>query len=88
MTQFGFTYREATACEVMWDRGCKAWPGFVDSNTKAKCFACGCAVCTGCSRIRDYLRYGRRRLCMKCIEERAEDMKRYRAKKGHVGRTK
>lgn len=36
---------------------------------KCECFRCGNAVCSRCSAIRDYLIYGRVRLCHNCIAE-------------------
>lgn len=43
----------------------------------AKCFRCGGHVCSDffCSRIIKYYNYGRKRLCIDCIEEYIEDSK-------------
>ena len=38
-------------------------------SAKCKCFRCGLAVCSRCSTIRDYLTYGKQRLCHNCITE-------------------
>jgi hypothetical protein len=50
--------------------GCKAPPSG-PCYTYAKCFACGLFVCTspGCSKLVDYYKYGKRRLCNSCQED-------------------
>jgi hypothetical protein len=55
-------------CDVV-NGGCLAPPGFTDSHTRATCFACGLPVCTECSRVRRWYRYGRRRICRSCETE-------------------
>ena len=54
-------------CAVVWDESCKA-PANLDPPERARCtcFACGLPVCSACSRIRDYLWYGRKRICKTC----------------------
>lgn len=58
-------------CNVV-GAGCDAPPAFADSHARATCFACGLAVCSNanCSRLVTWHRYGRRRVCLRCIEDR------------------
>ena len=49
--------------------GCKAPPNCDPvQETRASCFSCGLPVCTdeGCSKVRSYMSYGRRRICADC----------------------
>lgn len=43
-------------------------------GTLCMCYACGMPACKKCSSIINYLRYGRRRVCNKCQEEREEEL--------------
>jgi hypothetical protein len=56
-------------CSVVADETCKS-PANLEpqQNVRAECFACGQPVCTSpsCSRVRDYLGYGRKRICTDC----------------------
>lgn len=52
---------------------CKTADPGCHGTTRAKCFYCGEHVCTnpGCSRVMPYRRYGRKRLCLDCVEMEA-----------------
>ncbi len=66
------------ACEVSNDNclapagyqvgslGCAVNPS---AHARLTCFACGCAVCSRCSRKINYLWYGRQTVCDRCREE-------------------
>lgn len=41
-------------------------PSREDRSTSCECFACGQYVCISCSNVRNYLEYGRKRLCDDC----------------------
>jgi hypothetical protein len=45
-------------------------------SAKGECFSCGEKVCTACSSIRKYYKYGKVRLCNKCQIEYDENDKR------------
>lgn len=66
--QYGYTYRDYRSCNVVWAHGCEAPPSTFES-TRCTCFKCGLPACKKCSRIQKYLRFGRRRICMNCVEE-------------------
>ena len=44
--------------------------------TKARCFACGNAACSGCSKRMAHYRHKRVRVCNDCQEEKRKDEKR------------
>lgn len=60
-------------CAVVGSTGCQSPAGTSYYVRLAECFKCGDAVCTDyyCSRRVLYHRYGRKRLCVTCIEELA-----------------
>ena len=37
-------------------------------NLRTKCFACGLTVCKECSKIIKWYLYGKRRICLNCID--------------------
>lgn len=71
--QTGYTFCPQRSCHVV-NEGCAAPPALVrePGSRIAECFRCGNDVCKQCSRVRDYLNYGRRRLCAHCIEDRSK----------------
>ena len=52
---------------------------------RCKCFACGLPVCSNCSKIVKYKRYGKRRLCDTCIEENEREEKQEQEGKTRLG---
>jgi hypothetical protein len=57
-------------CDVILNtKACVAPPGSRETSIRSVCFACGKHACTSCSKIRDYLTYGKRRICNDCIED-------------------
>lgn len=59
------------SCDIVASIECKAAPGG-GRHTRARCFHCGNAVCTGCSRLRTnrYKDMGfprRVRVCANCL---------------------
>jgi len=62
----------AEPCSVVLDIDCCAIPQ-MDEKTKARCYACGEAVCTNCSTVRIYYDHKPHRICARCEEERFED---------------
>lgn len=63
-------FRPYDSCVVVAE-GCTRPPALVP-KTRAKmaeCFRCGNTVCANCSRRRQYLWYGRKRLCLLCTDE-------------------
>lgn len=69
--------QEPRSCDVV-DAGCEAPPGLagLTKGCRCTCFKCGNPVCKNCSRIRPYLRFGRRRICLNCVEELERDQRR------------
>lgn len=66
---------ERPVCCVV-ERYCLAPANLQDDCRPARicvCFSCGLDVCRECSRRVTYGRYGRKRLCLSCIEERGID---------------
>lgn len=63
--------RNVETCKEVYDNDCKS-PANMEplDPCRSMCFACGEHVCTspGCSRVRTYLGYGRKRLCRTCAE--------------------
>lgn len=59
--------RERETCCVVED-GCEA-PANGYVGTRARCFACGLAVCKVCSSIIKWYNWGRRRVCRNCQKE-------------------
>jgi len=41
-------------------------------QARLKCFSCGLPVCGRCSRVIDYLWYGKQRICDNCYEKEAK----------------
>lgn len=66
-------------CSVVATESCRS-PANLEPpvRCRATCFACGLPVCSdrGCSRVRRYLSYGRRRICTDCAIEHELDEKR------------
>jgi hypothetical protein len=58
-------------CKEASDWDCKAPANAEDARTRGTCFACGNPVCTArnCSRSVRWYGYGRRRVCMSCLED-------------------
>jgi hypothetical protein len=62
----------AETCKEVWDHSCKSPANLVPQvPCRARCFACGEAVCTApaCSRVLTYLWYGRKRICRSCAAD-------------------
>jgi len=53
-------YRVGGGCAINDDRRKEA---------RFECFACGLPVCGRCSKIRQYLHYGKQRICDNCQQE-------------------
>jgi hypothetical protein len=78
-TTFEIERTRAEFCNVVLDNDCLAAPADYGEKpnadypgTRARCYACGLAVCTSCSTVRLY--YGHsRRICATCESERFED---------------
>lgn len=79
--QTGYVFRPWRSCHVV-NEGCEIPPALTPKphQRACECFRCGNDVCKTCSRVVNYMRFGRRRLCSHCIEEYQDRtiQKRYR----------
>jgi hypothetical protein len=68
--EYGYTWKPHRSCDVVAP-GCTAPPGLgrLVAPARHTCYRCGNPVCGNCSRRVVYMTYGRRRICLNCLDE-------------------